>query len=200
MFVEPFQSSEQSSNSGRTIAIMMLVSLVLDIGATSASLYSISRGIERSVEAEAKVNSISEDPRDGMRQVRFEVTFKDQHQQIHEARLSFIEVLGRPVHGWEKRPLAVATRQDKSEFIDVIYDPLLPTRVWFKDQPPGSVTGISGNFMTIHIAQTGFVLWLCSGLITNDLRVDRRNTVYLLVPIIIEAVVLVFLGLLTWKP
>ena len=200
MLVEPFMSPRQNNSNGRAVAIMMLVSLVLDVGATGASMHSVTLGMQRAIDVKAEVTSVSENRHGGMRQIRLDITFKDQLQAVRKSKLSFVEVIGRPVEPWERKPLAVATREVESTLIDVMYDPLLPTRVWFKGQDPGSATGIAVFFMVIHIAQAIFVLWLGSGLISKDLQVDSRNSVYLLVPIIIEAIGLVFLGGFTWAP
>lgn len=200
MFFRPTQTPGRRNSNGRWIAFMMLISFLVDATVTGAGLHSTTLGMRRALETEASVVNTSEKIHGDMRHIRLQVRYTDQANQNHLANLSFVEVAGRPVHPWEKESLNVATGKAQNATIGVIYDPQLPVRVWFKGQSPGSVSSISVNFMVIHIGQAIFMFWLCTGIITNDVQVDPRNYLIHLVPIIIEAGLLTFIGFLTWAP
>jgi hypothetical protein len=186
-----------TSLSARTVASMLILSLLLDMAVTGTTLYSNSLGKQRAVVTVADVDSVSESSFRDALHYRVNIYFLDPDKNKIKTYLKFGRVPSDPILPWQVAPLEMIASEEEVKTVDVMYDPNLPRRVWFKDQD--DETSIAIVCCLIHLFQLIGVLSLSSDLFSKRETISDPKTIYLL-PVAIYAAGLLFMGFAIHHP
>lgn len=186
-------------SSGRGVALILVLSLLVDVGATSASMVSSYLGMQRAVAAQAEVMRVSESFYHAAKHVRFDILFATRNGTNVATQLSLVDGPGQPREAWKVLPLRLAAAKAANNTLQVMYDPSLPSRVWFQDQTWGSTSDLSTMFVVIHIFQMIVVCSISGDLLSKRTAQVDESSIQLL-PLWIEAAGLCVLGYFLHQP
>ena len=194
----PSQSRTAGFNfltNNRILKVLFVVSLMVDIAVTSLSMHSENQGLNRAVEVEADILSISRSSFGEAAHYRYDIAFTDPSKNRIQTHIQLTLIPGERLEDWQREPTTHIQDFEPGQKMVVVHDPLLSKRVWFKDQPFGSTTGIAVLFAVIHILQCIVVFSLVasswSEVATNPFA---DGYYYQLAPVAAEAAMLVLFG------
>ncbi|MFK7768358.1 MAG: hypothetical protein AB8B55_14140 [Mariniblastus sp.] len=182
---------------GRSVAIVLILSLLLDMSATALSLYSNYLGKKRAQPTVADVLSVAESNFRKASHYRINISYLDQSQNEIKTYIAFARMPNDPIKPEHIAPLRMIESKKKNRKLDVIFDPYLSQRVWLKDQT--DETSVAVLSCIIHIFQFIGVLTISSELISKKQIVADPRTIYML-PIVMYAAAIVFLGFAIHHP